>query len=48
MVGIHERPKMRRKLEYSELTTLAGCVTLKATLTWALFGLPYSRSWQLL
>jgi hypothetical protein len=42
------RAKMVRKLEYSELATLAGCVAREATLTWALMGLPYSRAWQLL
>jgi hypothetical protein len=40
LVGVHERAKMGRKLEYSELTTLAGCVAREATLTLALMGLP--------
>jgi hypothetical protein len=36
MVGVDERAKIGRTLEYSELTTLAGCVTRGVTLTWAL------------
>ena len=47
MVGVDERARMGRKLEYSELTTLAGVVNSRVTLTWALMGLPYSRPWQL-